>query len=191
MHSLKLTLPIYIEPFPLLLGFSLWDALVPEEEKNASVLITNSPILLWLFHLHLVHDFVSFAHTNVLGPASLNTESISAALWPCAANMFERQTWWECFTACSLHRRPIESTSHDREYRFILLLLISSSNRRSNTACHINNSLKVKFSYLKCVCVGETKKAEYQEQVEAETEVSDINRKLDVLIDFLFHDSKD
>lgn len=41
------------------------------------------------------------------------------------------------------------------------------------------------------MCVGETKKAEYQEQVEAETEVSDINRKLDVLIDFLFHDSKD
>lgn len=26
--------------------------------------ITNSPILLWLFHLHLVHYFVSFAHTQ-------------------------------------------------------------------------------------------------------------------------------
>lgn len=44
--------------------FSLGCVLVPEEEKNASVVITNSPIPLWLFHLHLVHDFVSFAHTQ-------------------------------------------------------------------------------------------------------------------------------
>lgn len=170
MHSLKLTLPIYIEPFPLLLGFSLWDVLVPEEEKKcfcAYYKFPNPPVTLSFTLSPLFCLFCT--HTNVLGLASLNTESISPALWPCAANMFERQTWWECFTACSLHRRPIESTSHDREYRFIPLLLISSSNRRSNTACHINNSLKVKFSYLKCVCVGETKKAEYQEQVEAET----------------------
>lgn len=160
-----------------------------KKKENASVLITNSPILLWLFHLHLVHDFVSFAHTQMC-LASLHLIP-SQFLLPyghvlpiCLKGRHDEN-------ASLLVRCTIESTSHDREYRFIPLLLISSSNRRSNTACHINNSLKVKFSYLKCVCVGETKKAEYQEQVEAETEVSDINRKLDVLIDFLFHDSKD
>lgn len=161
-----------------------------KKKENASVLITNSPILLWLFHLHLVHDFVSFAHTQMC-LASLHLIP-SQFLLPyghvlpiCLKGRHDENASLlvRCTAAQSRALHMTGSTAS--------LLLISSSNRRSNTACHINNSLKVKFSYLKCVCVGETKKAEYQEQVEAETEVSDINRKLDVLIDFLFHDSKD